>query len=139
MKINLPNWLRRKPQATAAPALPLLPSWATVADHPDDRVSICVDIDTDAAMNQWMKLLDAPSIDQYWIEVAYQCAKLDVQMALVGTPHDPRVSSKSAEFRFDRAPQWGLARHPHGRGTAAATQGREARGHYVRVRGRMPF
>lgn len=131
MVIKLPDWLRRDKLA--------LPAWAKVAKRHSDKVAICIEVDTDGYVREWLALLGSPKVDQYWLEVAYQCAKLDVQMALVGTEFDPRVSGRPVEFHFSKAPEWALVRHPHGRGIDAATKGKEARGHYVRVRGRMPF
>ena len=126
----IPEWMRK----------PLvLPPWARVSDHRSAKVSICIDVDTEGYVNDWMALLAPPQIDQYWLEVAYQCAKLDVQMALVGTEYDPRFSGKPAEFHFSKSPELALVLHPHGRGVEAATKGKEARAHYVRIRGRMPF
>jgi len=121
------------------------------------RGALIIDVDMDGAMKEWLPLLGAEETTQYWLECAYQCAKLDVQMAMVGTPYDPRVSGIAPETHFSRAPQWALANHPMGMPLSeaniakvvnsqgkfsavdAATQGREARGHYIRVRGSMPF
>lgn len=131
----LPRWLGGEELA--------LPAWARVLkDHPNvkaGRVSIAIEGDTDGYVREWLKLLGDPNPDQYWLEVAYQCAKLDLQAALVGTPYDPRVCGKSAQFVFTRAPQWTLKRFQRGRGAQRATQGREARDHYRRIRGALPF
>lgn len=140
MKFNLPKWLQRETLA--------LPEWAQRGpDKPE--FSIVIRVDTDGAMREWFELLGNPTPDQYWIEVAYQCAKMDVQSALVGTPYDPRLAGKGAEIHFSRAPQWALSRYPVGKagvvngrrlaGAQLATEGREARGHYQRIRGRLPF
>ena len=116
-----------------------LPSWAKQKAAKSNKVSVVVEVDTDAAYADWLQRLEVKNVDQYWLEVAYQCIKLDVQMALAGTSLDPRVAGKSAEFRFSNCPKYRLADHPVGKGAEAATQGREARGHYVRLRGAMPF
>lgn len=132
MKLTLPKWLRKDSLS--------LPDWARVADQQKDAISVIIDVDTDGAMKEWLKLLGAPTPpDQYWVECAYQCAKLDLQSAIAGTAHDPRTAGKSAQFNFSRAPQWALSNFAPGKGTAAATQGREAREHYRRVRGKLPF
>lgn len=131
MKLKLPKWLRREQVS--------LPDWARVSGKSSDRVSIVIEADTDAAMKEWLALLGIERPDQYWIEVAYQCAKLDLQSAIAGTPYDPRTSGKSAQFNFSRADQWALKKFPVGRGTGPATEGREARAHYIRIRGAMPF
>jgi hypothetical protein len=116
-----------------------LPSWAKQRAAETNKVSVVVEVDSEAAYADWLERLGSPPLDQYWIEVAYQCIKLDVQFALAGTEYDPRQAGKSAEFRFSNAPKYALANHPAGRGAEAATQGREARDHYVRLRGSMPF
>lgn len=131
MKFQLPKWLQRDTLT--------LPPWAKVGPA-KDAFSIRILVDTDGYVTEWLKLLGADhKPDQYWLEVAYQCAKLDVQTALVGTTYDPRTAGKSAEFLFSNAPQWALKKFPVGRGTEPASRGREAREHYVRIRGRLPF
>jgi len=127
---DLPDWMKRPM---------VLPKWANLAKRHSDKVSVCIEVDTDGYIKEWLPLLGVQKVDQYWLEVAYQCAKLDVQMALVGTEHDPRFSGMPAQFNFSKAPEWALTRHPHGKGADAATKGKEARGHYIRIRGRMPF
>ena len=135
-----------------------LPSWATRDDEASPvqagKVSIVVNVDTKAAYDEWFKLLssteypeqegvtrmDTPSaINQYWLETAYQCAKLDVQAALVGTEFDPRTANKPAEIHFSNCPDLALAKWPPGDGILAATKGRQARRHYRRIRGSLPF
>jgi hypothetical protein len=64
---------------------------------------------------------------------------MQLQDALVGTQYDPRVAGKPAEFRFKRAPEYALSKYPTGKGAKAATQGREAREHFKRVCGRLPW
>src|SRR3990167_8044361 len=77
----LPEWMTQQLR---------LPPWARVAETHSSKVSICIDVDTDGYVQEWLRLLDVSEPDQYWLEVAYQCAKLDVQMALAGTEYDPR-------------------------------------------------
>jgi len=131
MKLQLPSWLRRETLR--------LPPWAKRAKNQSDWASITIEADTDAYVAEWFGLLGVTKPDQYWLEVAYQCAKLDLQTAIAGTEYDPRIGGKPAEFKFNRSDKWALKLHPTGKGIKAATQGREARGHYVRIRGRMPF
>ena len=116
-----------------------LPSWASQEKSTHNKVSIVVKVDSAAAYKDWLERLGNPEVDQYWLEVAYQCIKLDVQMAIAGTEFDPRTAGKSAEFRFSNAPEFALKNHPEGKGAALATKGLEARNHYVRIRGAMPF
>lgn len=115
-----------------------LPAWAKIGD-PDDKYSITLLASTDGYVDEWLPLLKIDKPDQYWLEVAYQCAKMDLQRAIEGTEFDPRAAGKSAAIKFDRSEKYALNKHPTGKGAAAATQGREAREHYRRVRGRLPF
>ena len=78
---------------------------------------------------------DPEKPDQYWLEVAYQVAKLDLRRALL-------LSGESAwpseiRVRADKR-KWRIADYPEGRGVFAATKGREARAHYVTLRGFVP-
>ena len=72
-------------------------------------------------------------IDQYWLEVAYQCAKMDAQAAVLRAGGD-----FGFEIKIANRPEFALANHPPGRGIEAATQGSEARQHYKRLRGFVP-
>lgn len=71
--------------------------------------------------------------DQYWIETAYQCAKLGVQDLIAGTEFDPRpklaivIIIDSSGARKER---WALKNFKPGKGIGAATKGREAKAHY---------
>lgn len=116
-----------------------LPSWATIRDGNPKKSSVIVDIDMHGAVTEWLENLGHPNPDQYWLEVCYQCAKLDVQKAIEGTKYDPQVAGKFAEFRYSDAPQWKLTSYPPGKGVALATKGQEARQHYISVRGALPF
>ena len=73
------------------------------------------------------------SIDQYWIEVAYQCVKMELQRLLGRFNFEIRIVAHGG-----RKERWALKNHPNGRGVKAATQGREAREHYRRLRGFIP-
>ena len=139
MKFKLPDWLKRE-----QPEHLNLPAWAQVESHrqvQDGTFSISILCDTDAYVRHWLPLLGkSPSdADQYWLEVAYQCAKMDVQLALEGTKYDPRTAGKPARVHFSRCNHWQQHLHPVGLGVARATRGLEARGHYRRVRGRLPM
>jgi len=116
-----------------------LPSWASRKESESTKVTIVVDVNSAAAYPAMLSELEVTDVDQYWLEVAYQCIKLDVQAALAGTVFDPRTVGKPAEIHFSNAPEFALVKHPEGRGTAAATQGREAREVYKKLRGSMPF
>jgi hypothetical protein len=126
------------PRASPTP-LGTLPAWATIAPSASKGIGAVVEVDSAQAYPYWLSLLGVSTPDQYWLEVAYQCIKLDVQSALVGTENDPRTLGKPVQINFARAEAFAQKAHPPGRGASLATQGREARTHYVRVRGRMPF
>lgn len=136
MKFKLPAWLTRGKLN--------LPDWARVEKHrqvEDGTFCVSIQCDTDGYVREWLPLLgkSVAEADQYWLEVAYQCAKMDVQLALEGTPYDPRTAGKPARVHFTRCNHWRLQLHPVGRGPTRATQGLEARDHYRRVRGRLPL
>jgi hypothetical protein len=116
-----------------------LPGWARVREGASDKFSVSLAVDSASAYREWLTTLGVTEVDQYWLEVAYQCIKIDLQAALVGTAHDPRTCGKPSEFRFSKSEEHALADKPEGKGIVAATQGKEARGHYVRLRGAMPF
>lgn len=141
--MSLLDRIFRKAEPPAAPPtddrLPGLPKWASIAAETPTNVSVVINADTEGYVAEWFKLLNVTQPDQYWLEVAYQCAKLDLQSALVGTEFDPRTSGKPAEFRFSRAPQYAQSKHEPGLGAERASKGREARDHYRRIRGRLPF
>ena len=77
-------------------------------------------------------------LDQYWVEVAYQCTKMEIQRCLGGTEFDPRASGLPLAIKILNRPEWALKRFALGRGVNAATNGREARAHYIRLRGAVP-
>lgn len=134
MSIVIPSWLKK-------PKLPL-PPWAKVKDSviaDVGKVSLVIEADTKEYVEEWFKLLGVDKPDQYWLEVAYQCAKLDLQMAVLDTEFDPRHAGKAVEFRFSNYPPYALKRWPEGKGLEKATKGKEAREHYKRIRGRLPF
>ncbi len=115
-----------------------LPTWAKLVDG-SARVGATVEVDSDLAYKAWLDLLSVAAVDQYWLETAYQCIKMDVQTALEQSELSPARTNQPVQINFTRAPQYALAAHPVGRGTHAATKGREAREHYKRLRGRIPF
>lgn len=140
--VVLPDWLRRDFE---------LPPWARVRPS-GDKFAIKIEVDTKRAYAEWQKLLGVSEdkFDQYWLEVMYQCVKMDLQYAIAGSSHDPRVAGKVAEFRFKRADDYALSKYKPGFGISAATRGigraaskkpaaLSAREHYKRIRGRLPM
>ena len=103
-----------------------LPDWA--AHDPDDPRKVIAD--GDKAYGAWLRELEVTDeVDQYWLEVAFQCIKLEIQAAM--GRHDLLI-------KITRAPRFALAKFPPGRGIAAATKGKEARAHFKRLRGFLP-
>lgn len=136
MKFKLPAWLTRSGLK--------LPTWAKVgksAHVESGKVSVSIEADTDLSIREWFSLLGVAlaDADQYWLEVAYQCAKMDIQLALEGTEYDPRTANAPVEIVFTRANHWQQHLHPVGRGATRASRGQEAREHFRRIRGRLPF
>ena len=68
--------------------------------------------------------------DQYWLECAYQCIKMDLQAAL-GFGIEIRI-------HYDADRTYGQKGKKPGRGAVMAAQGKEARDHYIRLRGHVP-
>ena len=114
---------------------PPLPEWARDSGLVNRGGMPIVVVDPDAAYPAWLAELGvgAETVDKYWLEVAYQCVKMDVQWAC-GFHIEIRI--RGGEGYKER---WALANHP---GTKKdierATQGKEARGHYKRLRGFIP-
>ena len=69
-------------------------------------------------------------VSQYWLEVAHQFIKLEVQVATRGFGQEIRIK--------DNAKKYAQSKWPEGRGTAAATRGREARQHFKAINGFIP-
>ena len=67
---------------------------------------------------------------RYWLEVAFQCMKLELQVAMRGHGFEIRV--------HDADKAWAQDKFPEGRGIVAATWGKEAREHFRRCRGFVP-
>lgn len=113
-----------------------LPAWLTK----DEKGVFHVDIDVAYPLILGKLGVKEDKYDQYWVEVAYQCAKLSVQDIVANTEHDPRpdksllINMTYPEGDKDR---WALASYPPGKGVIAATRGREAIDHYAKLQGRM--
>lgn len=114
-----------------------LPAWLV------RRADGCFVVDPDLAYPAILTELGVSQADydQYWIEVAYQCAKLTVQKLVLGTELDPRPKGHGKgsalviviESGGGRKDRWALAKFKKGKGTSAATKGREAKGHYAQI------
>lgn len=106
----------------------VLPAWAKHVGK-THRGLPRIEVDPDKFYPVLLKELGFEEIDQYALEVAYQCMKMDLQVAMGGFGFEIRMLNRS---------DWALKNHPAGRGIEAATFGREARQHYVRIRGALP-
>jgi hypothetical protein len=110
-----------------------LPKWVT---HRKDGVFV---VDPDIAYPAVLKALGlGGKPDQYQLETAYQCVKMKVQELAEAAGHDPKKPLIIHIAGGGTAKKsWALSAHPRGRGSEAATQGREARVHFERVRGQI--
>lgn len=107
-----------------------LPEWAE--KHPTQGNAVLAD--PDKFYPALLKELGVEKPDKYWIEVAYQCMKLDLQTAM-------RKFGFTIHVRADdgRKDRWSLANFTGTQADVArATKGKEARGHYQRIRGFIP-
>lgn len=115
-----------------------LPEWAVIAESNaarPGRFKVVVDPDLcyPAFMAELWPGMEPDDLDQYRLEVMYQCMKMDLQMAVRSFAFDIKV--RGDEGRKDR---WGLKNHPPGLGVEAASKGLGAREHYRRIRGFVP-
>lgn len=107
----------------------MFPSWITRID--DDHY----EINADVAFPHFMKELGVKDLDQYWLEVIYQCAKLDLRRLLLISGKKPWP--RQIRIRGSKE-KWAQHRYPVGRGSYAATKGKEAREIYRQLRGFIP-
>lgn len=113
---------------------PSLPEWASV------KAKGKIEVLADKFYPEYLSELDVEEPDQYWLEVAYQCMKMDIQNAVIGTDAMPDmggalVISVRDATKVDGASKWAQSAYPKGKGAEAATKGKEARDHYARIRG----
>jgi len=97
-----------------------LPSWLTAGPAGTFYV------DPDIAYPRILTLLGVKDgqINQYWLEVALQCAKLGVDEVVRGTELDPRpgrVITIMITGGAGRKARWAAKNHARGRGELAAT------------------
>jgi len=119
-------------------------------------------IDSDGAYPEWMGFLGLTNedLDRYWLEVLFQCAKMDAQVAVRSSGDDPRMVGKGLILVVDatkaKKQSWAQINFPvetaAGRrkrealmgenrklaGPDAATKGKEARALYRKIRGFVP-
>lgn len=75
-------------------------------------------------------ICDTERPTKYWLECAFQCMKLELQVAMRTYAFEIRVHDQTKRFA--------QAKWPEGRGILAATKGLEARDHFRRLRGVLP-
>lgn len=130
-------------------AAPQLPNWLTVSP----KGVMVVDIDKAyPAVLGALGVADG-EVNDYWKEVAFQCAKMAVQDIVSGTELAPYAKQTAAQIAAGEPPQlerclvidmqygaskdrWAL-KEPNGKDVQRATKGREARVHYERIRRRL--
>lgn len=110
-----------------------LPAWAT-ALAPGK-----IEIQASQFYPEWLGLLGVAldNITQYDLECAFQCAKMDIQMAVAGTELMPPEGGALCIFVKDddkESGKWAQKNYPPGKGIEAASKGKEAREHYKRIR-----
>jgi len=96
-------------------------------------------VDTHQAYPIFLKELGLKP-DQYGLEVAHQCIKMCVQDLVSASGSDPRDTGGSLVILMDAGKdkeKWAQRNALAGKGARAATQGREARVHWDRIRAKM--
>lgn len=113
-------------------------------------------IDPDIAYPAMLKALgvEPEDIDQYWLEVCYQCVKLETDRIALERGFHPRQTgiglSRTIMSEGGRKQRWAIKNYPDRHadvwpgtntprsGVDRATNGKEAREHYKRIRGFVP-
>lgn len=106
------------------------------------KLGVVVEIDPDGFVPQWLGLMkkdEGTVITQYDMEICFQCAKMDVQLALDETEYQPSRSKKVVQINVLNRPEWALKNFSAGQGANAAIKGkRTARDVFKEVRGELP-
>ncbi|SFK74562.1 hypothetical protein SAMN05216302_101439 [Nitrosomonas aestuarii] len=110
-----------------------LPAWAN-AIAPGK-----IEIQADGFYPEWLELLGITEqdIDQYALECAFQCAKMDIQFAIAGTELMPPPGGALVIIANDGSKssgKWAQKNYPEGKGVKAASKGGEARAYFKRIR-----
>lgn len=106
-----------------------LPEWATDTGRMHGKLSV-YGVDCDKAYPALLKELGVKDadVDDYWKEVAYQCIKMDMQVAC-GMNCELHFNGGKPKYRIEDQQSEGVKR---------ASKGKEAREHYRRLRGFIP-
>ncbi len=115
-----------------------LPAWATQLHGPIGGRTAVIVVDPDLAYPSILAglgITNPDQYDQYWLETAYQCIKLEIQSGL--ETNNKGKFDIHINIRGDggRKLRWGLKHYPPGRGALTATLGKEARTRYIQWRG----
>lgn len=117
MTVNLPAWAELKADCT-------------YGGKPIDVVLV----DPDKMYPEMFAALGVDKPTKYWIEVAYQMMKMDLQVAM--KKFSFIICVRGDDGRKDR---WALSAHPGSSDDVTrATKGKEAREHYKKLRGFIP-
>jgi len=109
-----------------------LPPWAE--KHPTNDNAVLVDPDLMYPAMLADLGVKPEQATKYWIETAFQMAKLDLQVAM--RRYNFTIHVRGDDGRKDR---WGLHNFPgDALQVVMATKGQQARQHYLRVRGFLP-
>lgn len=106
-------------------------------------------INADIIYEEWMRLLNISysTLDHYWYEIVFQCAKMDALRVLeengLLTPGvTPTLIIRGEEQRDEKGnvifSKWKLSNFPKGAGTQAAIKEGAAKKHYKAIRGELP-
>lgn len=95
-------------------------------------------VDADTVYPKVLAALGFKEVDQYALETVMQCTKMKVQDLVEALGVDPRPEKcLIIDIKTSDKARWAIANAPVGKGAAAATQGREAREHYKRIKGKF--
>lgn len=106
-----------------------LPEYAKLAPSVKGKNDM-VNVQAELMYQYYLAAYGVEKVDQYWLEVCYQSMKMDLQLAMGTFAFVIHIHDKDKKFAQSK---W-----PPGKGSAAATKGREARMHFQKLRGALP-
>lgn len=114
-----------------------LPAWASLHATQENTIIADPDLFYPAILGEIAAetpTLNLKKPNRYWLEVAYQFMKMDLQHAVGAFGFT--INVQSGDGRKDR---WSYKKFPgNDADVARATRGLEARAHYERIRGFIP-
>lgn len=126
---KMPNWTNLFSGERVGGVSVRLPAWARLMMRSRNQVPIVI-VDATPAYKFFLAEYKIEIKDQYWLEVCYQSIKLELQLAMGTFGFEIKIR--------DPEKRWAQSKYPVGKGSLAATQGREARKHYKNLRGTLP-